>query len=91
MPFQNCVILYVLKAKNIFVSVVATTKTGIPVKIVIIRNRNKKSECLYLLSTDGDCAMLKLYAFTGTVSRSNAFLSTEIFIKAWNRIPKQKL
>ena len=38
--------------KNIFGSVVVTTKTGIPVKIVVVRNRNKKSECLYLLSTD---------------------------------------
>lgn len=38
--------------KNIFGSIVAATKTRIPVKIVIVRNRNKKSECLYLLSTD---------------------------------------
>lgn len=37
---------------NIFGSVVVKTKTGIPVKIVIVRNCNKKSECLYLLSTD---------------------------------------
>ena len=35
-----------------FGSLVVTTKTGIPVKIVFVRNRNKKSECLYLLSTD---------------------------------------
>ena len=33
-------------------TLVVTTKTGIPVKIVFVRNRNKKSECLYLLSTD---------------------------------------
>ena len=39
-------------ARNIFGSLVVTTKTGIPVKIVFVRNRNKKSECLYLLSTD---------------------------------------
>ena len=39
-------------ATNIFGSLVVTTKGGIPVKIVVIRNRNKKSECLYLLSTD---------------------------------------
>ncbi|MCD8214213.1 MAG: transposase [Clostridiales bacterium] len=38
--------------KSIFGSVCVTTKGGIPVKIVIIRNRNKKSEYLYLLSTD---------------------------------------
>ena len=39
-------------AGNIFGSLIITTKTGIPVKIVFVRNRNKKSECLYLLSTD---------------------------------------
>lgn len=39
-------------AGNIFGSLVVTTKTGIPVKIIFVRNRNKKSECLYLLSTD---------------------------------------
>ena len=39
-------------AKNIFGSLVVKTKTGIPVKIVFVRNRNKKSECLYILSTD---------------------------------------
>lgn len=38
--------------KNIFGSLLVTTKGKIPVKIVFIRNRNKKSECLYLLSTD---------------------------------------
>lgn len=43
--------IYVIKG-NIFGSLVVTTKTGIPVKIVFVRNRNKKSECLYLLSTD---------------------------------------
>ena len=32
--------------------VLVHTRDGIPVKIVFIRNRNKKSECLYLLSTD---------------------------------------
>jgi len=39
-------------ARNIFGSLVVTTKAGIPVKIVFVRNRNKKSECLYILSTD---------------------------------------
>ena len=50
--------------KNIFGSVVVTTKTGLPVKIVIIRNRNKKSECLYLLSTDcglSDAEIVRIY------------------------------
>lgn len=39
-------------AGNIFGSLVVRTKTGIPVKIVFVRNRNNKSECLYILSTD---------------------------------------
>ena len=37
---------------DIFGSLLVTTKEGIPVKIVFVRNRNNKSECLYLLSTD---------------------------------------
>ena len=39
-------------ARNIFDSLIVITKTGIPVKFVFVRNRNKKSECLYILSTD---------------------------------------
>lgn len=39
-------------AGNIFGSLTVTTKIGIPAKIVFVRNRNKKSECLYILSTD---------------------------------------
>ena len=39
-------------ARNIYGSLVVTTKTGIPIKIVFVRNRNKKSECLYIISTD---------------------------------------
>ncbi len=34
-------------AKNIFGSLVVTTKNGIPVKIVFVRNRNKRSECFF--------------------------------------------
>lgn len=37
---------------DIFGSLCVTTKKGISVKIVFVRNRNKRSECLYLLSTD---------------------------------------
>lgn len=51
-------------SKNIFGSIIVTTKTGIPVKIVIVRNRNKKSECLYLLSTDcglSDAEIVRIY------------------------------
>ena len=39
-------------ARNTFGSLNVTTKSGIPVKIVFVRSHNKKSECLYLLSTD---------------------------------------
>ena len=51
-------------ARNIFGSLVVTTKTGIPVKVVFVRNRNKKSECLYLLSTDtslNDAEIVRIY------------------------------
>ena len=37
---------------DIFGSLLVTAKEGSPVKIVFVRNRNNKSECLYLLSTD---------------------------------------
>lgn len=49
---------------NIFGSLCVTTKNGIPVKIVFVRNRNKKSECLYLLSTDcslSDSEIVRIY------------------------------
>ena len=51
-------------ARNIFGSLCVTTKNGIPVKIVFVRNRNKKSECLYLLSTDcslSDYEIVRIY------------------------------
>ena len=51
-------------AKNIFCSLVVTIKTGIPVKIVFVRNGNKKSECLYILSTDislSDAEIVRIY------------------------------
>ena len=51
-------------AGNIFGSLCVTTKNGIPVKIVFVRNRNKKSECLYLLSTDcclSDAEIVRIY------------------------------
>ncbi len=37
---------------NIIGSVLATTKTGIPVKLVYVKNRNKKHDWLVILSTD---------------------------------------
>ena len=51
-------------ASNIFGSLHVTTKNGIPVKIVFVRNRNKKSECLYLLSTNtmlSDSEIVRIY------------------------------
>ena len=51
-------------ARNTFGSLAATTKTEIPVKIVFVRNRNKKSECLYILSTDlslSDSEIVRIY------------------------------
>ena len=55
-----------------------------------VTHKYKKSEYLHLLSTD--CSLvLKLWTFTRTVGRPSAFLSIEIFINAWNRVPKQKL
>ncbi len=50
--------------RDIFGSLCVTTKNGIPVKIVFVRNRNKKSECLYLLSTDcslSDAEIVRIY------------------------------
>lgn len=51
-------------AKNMFGSLCVTTKKGIAVKTVFVRNRNKKSECLYLLSTDRslpDAEIVRIY------------------------------
>lgn len=51
-------------AANIFGSLCVTTKNGIPVKIVFVRNRNKKSDCLYILSTDislSDSEIVRIY------------------------------
>lgn len=51
-------------AGNIFGSICVTTKEGIPVKIVFVRNRNKKSEYLCLLSTDcslSDAEIVRIY------------------------------
>ena len=41
-----------------------TTKAGIPVKIIFVRNRNRKSECLYILNTDitlEDAEIVRIY------------------------------
>ena len=69
-------------AKNIFGSLVVTTKTGIPVKIVFVRNRNKKSECLYLLSTDvslSDTEIVRIYGNRWSIECF--FKSSKSFLK----------
>ena len=69
-------------AKNIFGSLVVTTKTGIPVKIVFVRNRNKKSECLYLLSTDvslNDTEIVRIYGNRWSIECF--FRSSKSFLK----------
>ena len=51
-------------AGNIFGSLVVTTRAGIPFKIIFVRNRNRKSECLYILSTDitlEDAEIVRIY------------------------------
>jgi hypothetical protein len=62
---------------NIFGSIVVSTKSeGIKVKIVFIRNRNKKSECLYILSTNislSDAEIIRIYGSRWTI---------EVFFKA---------
>jgi hypothetical protein len=61
---------------NIFGSLIVTTKEGLSVKIVVIRNRNKKSECLYLLSTDcslSDAEIVRIYGNRWSI---------EVFFKA---------
>ena len=69
-------------ARNIFGSLVVTTKAGIPVKIVFVRNRNKKSECLYILSTDislEDADIVRIYGNRWSVECF--FKSSKSFLK----------
>ena len=69
-------------SRNIFGSIIVTTKTGIPVKIVIVRNHNKKSECLYLLSTDcslSDAEIVRIYGNRWSIECF--FKSSKSFLK----------
>ena len=69
-------------ARNIFGSLIVTTKTGIPVKIVFVRNRNKKSECLYILSTDTsltDAEIVRIYGNRWSIECF--FKSSKSFLK----------
>lgn len=68
--------------RNIFGSLVVTTKTGIPVKIVFVRNRNKKSECLYILSTDISLSNAKTVRIYGNRWSIECFFkSSKSFLK----------
>lgn len=68
--------------RNIFGSLAVTTKAGIPVKIVFVRNRNKKSECLYILSTDcslEDTEIVRIYGNRWSIECF--FKSSKSFLK----------
>jgi len=56
--------------------IVMTKKEHIPVKIVFVRNRNRKSQCLYLLSTD--CSLCE----SEVVRLYGNRWSIEVFFKA---------
>lgn len=80
-------------ASNIFGSLYVTTKNGIPVKIVFVRNRNKKSECLYLLSTNtmlSDSEIVRIYGNRWSIecffkaSKSFMKLGTEFQCRSYN-------
>lgn len=64
-------------AKECFGSLVVYTKNHhIPVKIIFVRNRNKRSECLYILSTDielSDAEIVRIYGNRWSI---------EVFFKA---------
>lgn len=69
-------------AMNIFGSIQVATKNGIPVKIVFVRNRNKKSECLYLLSTNcglSDTEIVRIYGNRWSIECF--FKATKSFMK----------
>ena len=67
---------------NIFGSLCVTTKNGIPVKIVFVRNRNKKSECLYLLSTDCSLSDTEIVRIYGNIWSIECFFkSSKSFLK----------
>ena len=69
-------------ARNIFGSLIVTTKTGIPVKIVFVRNRNKKSECLYILSTDTSLSNSEIVRIYGNRWSIECFFkSSKSFLK----------
>ena len=82
-------------ARNTFGSLNVTTKSGIPVKIIFVRNRNKKSEFLYLLSTDhtlSDEEIVRIYGNRWSIecffktSKSFLKLGTEFQSRSYDAI-----
>lgn len=80
---------------NIFGSLLVTTRKGIPVKIVFVRNRNKKSECLYILSTNAalsDSEIVRIYGNRWSIecffkaSKSFMKLGTEFQCRSYGAI-----
>lgn len=53
-----------------------TTKNGVPVKIVFLRNRNKKSEFLYLLTTDTSLTKEEVVRLYGNRWKIEVFFKT---------------
>ena len=81
------------RAANVFGSLCVTTKNGIPVKIVFVRNRNKKSECLYILSTNtilSDSEIVRIYVNRWSIecffktSKSLLKLGSEFQCRSYN-------
>ena len=75
--------------------IVSTKKESIPVKIVFVRNRNKKSECLYLLSTDcslNEAEIVRIYGNRWSIevffkaSKSCFKLATEFQSRSYDAI-----
>ena len=80
---------------NIFGSLLVTTKNGISTKIVFVRNRNKKSECLYILSTNvtlSDSEIVRIYGNRWSIecffkaSKSFMKLGTEFQCRSYGAI-----
>jgi len=70
-------------AKNIYGSILVSTKSSIAVKIVFVRNRNNKNECLYLLSTDVSLTDSKIvYICANRWSIECFFKSSKFFLKS---------
>lgn len=75
--------------RNIFGSLFVTTKSGISVKIVSMHNHNKKSECVYFLSTNRsspDAEIIRIYGNRWSIEYF--FKTSKSFNETWQRITK---